>query len=128
MKKGPLVTAVVTILAMVGVVGAFVSNASPYVTVAQARETSGDRLHLAGALVKESIHTDFKTRTTTFQLKDKGGEIMTVRHEGDAPANMGDAVEVVAIGRVVGDEFVSKELLTKCPSRYEGQEKGKGAQ
>jgi cytochrome c-type biogenesis protein CcmE len=120
MKKGPVVTAIVSLLAMCGVVFAFLSNASPYVTVAQARQSSGDRLHLLGDIVKDSISTNVEERTMSFRLKDPEGSIVTVRHIGETPANMGEATRVVAVGSMHGAEFVSEQLLLKCPSKYEG--------
>ncbi|AIE87314.1 putative cytochrome c-type biogenesis protein CcmE [Fimbriimonas ginsengisoli Gsoil 348] len=103
-------------------VAAFLRSASPYVTIAQAKTSSGDRLHLMGDLVKNSFHTDFKQGgSLTFLLKDPEGATVTVRHLGERPANMGEATQVVAIGGMQGSEFVSKELLLKCPSKYEGK-------
>ena len=108
---------------MSGVVAAFMANASPYVTIAQAKEASGDRLHLAGDLEKKSIHNDVTNHVLTFKLKDKDGAIVKVVHRGDPPANMGEATQVVAIGKMVDGEFASDELLVKCPSKYEGEKK-----
>ena len=117
--KGPLVTAIVAGIAMVGVVGAFASNASPYVTVAQARTVGGDSLHLAGTLVKDSCHRDFVTGRLTFSLKDKEGTTVQVEHHGTVPASLLEATQVVAIGAMRGDRFVSNDLLVKCPSKYD---------
>lgn len=123
MKVGPIITAVVAGLALTGVVVAFLGSASPYVTVAQAKTTDGNRLHLLGNIVKDSTRTDFKNGTLLFQLKDPEGATVTVRHRGERPANMGEATQVVAIGGMQGPEFVSEQLLLKCPSKYEGQKK-----
>ena len=117
--KGPIVTAVVAGLAMVGVVGAFASNASPYVTVDQARNVGGDSLHLAGTLVKDSCQRDFKSGHLTFRLKDKNGVIVEVEHMGTVPASLLEATQVVAIGAMRGSRFVSNDLLVKCPSKYD---------
>jgi len=123
MLKGPVITTAVALLAMTGVVAAFLTSASPYVTVAQARESSGNRLHLLGALEKGSIHADFKNHAMTFRLRDPKGEICTVRHIGEPPSNLAEAKEVVAIGSMEKGEFVSEQLLLKCPSKYEGDPK-----
>lgn len=123
MKRGPLITAAVTLLAMGGVMAAFVSNASPYVTVAQAKQIQSDRLHLAGDIIKGSVSTNLKDHTLSFRIKDKDGQEITILHRGDPPANMGSATQVVAIGGMQGERFVSEQLLLKCPSKYEGQKK-----
>jgi cytochrome c-type biogenesis protein CcmE len=119
MKSGKSITIVVVVLALFAVITAFMSNASPYVTIAQAKTASGDRLHLAGDIIKPSVHDDYSRHVLTFQLRDQDGAIVTVEHTGEPPANMGEATKVVAIGRMKGDRFVSDQLLVKCPSKYE---------
>ena len=119
MLKGEVVTAIVAAVAMAGVVGAFASNASPYVTVAQARRTGGDALHLSGVLDKSSVRTDFSSGHLFFDLKDSEGATMAVEYTGERPNNLMEADKVVAIGSVHGERFVSRKLLLKCPSKYE---------
>lgn len=121
--KGPVVTALVASLAMAGVVGAFMSSASPYVTVAQARQRGGDRLHVAGVLVKDSCVPDMKTGHLFFRLTDSDGTTIEVEHTGTRPASLLQADKVVAIGAIRGDRFVSRDLLVKCPSKYEEKDK-----
>lgn len=122
MKKGPLLTAVVTLLAMAGVVTAFMSNASPYVTVAEARQSAGDRLHLLGTLVKGTFVPNVNNHALKFDLKDPKGEVVTVRYTGE-PQSLQTATEIVAIGKMQNGEFVSEQLLLKCPSKYEEDKK-----
>jgi cytochrome c-type biogenesis protein CcmE len=124
MKSGVIVTTIVAVAAIGGMLAAFLVNSSPYVTVAQARTTSGDRLHLAGDLLKETLQTDVANQTVRFQLRDEAGETVAVRYLGPPPANMGSATKVVAIGKLEGNEFVSEKMLLKCPSKYEGEEIG----
>ena len=120
MLKGPLVTAVVASLAMAGVVGAFVCNASPYVTIAQAKKAGGDALHLAGVLVKDApCGKSFATGHLEFTLRDEDGATIKVEHVGVQPASLMEADKLVAVGAMKGDRFVSSEILTKCPSKYE---------
>lgn len=128
MNKGPVVTAVVALLAMAAVIGAFATNASPYVTIAQARQTSGDHLHLAGDLLKKTIVQDVKHQTLKFQLRDQDGAVVTVVHRGEMPANLDEANRIVAVGGMQGDQFVSHQLIVKCPSKYEGADSAKVAQ
>ena len=121
MKTGPIVTAIVALLALAAVVAAFMSNASPYVTIAQAKSNAGTRLHLAGELLKPTINNDMVNHTMSFDVKDKNGDVITVKYIGEPPQNMTEATEVVAIGKMEGDHFVSEKLLVKCPSRYEAK-------
>ena len=121
--KGPVVTAVVAALAMAGVVGAFVSNASPYVTVAQARTVGGDSLHLLGTLVKDTYRLDLKTGHTLFSLKDTDGAVAQVEYFGPKPNTLEEAEKIVAIGSLQDGRFVAHDLLTKCPSKYDDKPK-----
>jgi cytochrome c-type biogenesis protein CcmE len=121
MKTGPIITAIVAMLALAAVVAAFMSNASPYVTIAQAKTASGDRLHLAGDIIKPTVKTDLAHHALTFDIRDKNGDVVTIVHKGESPQSMSEATEVVAIGKMEGDQFVSEKLLVKCPSRYEAK-------
>lgn len=119
MINGPLVTAVIAVVAIGAVIGAFMTNSSPYVTIAEARRSTDDRLHLAGDIVKDSIKTDFATRRVSFQVKDSTGTVILVEHRGEPVAGLTEATKVVAVGGMKGDHFVSEKLLLKCPSKYE---------
>jgi cytochrome c-type biogenesis protein CcmE len=124
MKKGPVITAIFTVLALVAVVTAFVTQASPYVTIAQAKQSSDVQLHLAGDVVKDTLHNDTRGHLLTFQLKDQNGDIITVKHNGEIPADLDQVKKVVAIGGVKDGAFCSSKLLVKCPSKYEAEKKG----
>jgi len=124
MKKGPIVTAVFTVFAMVAVLVAFATQASPYVTIAQAMKLKDTQLHLAGDVVKDTIRNDARKHTLVFQLKDENGQIITVRHTGEVPAELDQVQKVVAIGGIQNGDFVSSKLLVKCPSKYEADKKG----
>ncbi len=122
MKTGAIVSTGVAVLATTAMVFAFMSSASPYVNVAQAREMRGRRLHLAGDILKNSARADLAGGKLSFRLKDERGEVVTVVHRGDPPANMAQATKVVAVGTMKGDEFHSAgKLLIKCPSKYEDE-------
>jgi cytochrome c-type biogenesis protein CcmE len=98
---------------------AFLGNASPYVTVREARGMRGDNLHLAGDIVQGTLATDRSTQTVRFQVRDEAGETAWIAYHGLPPANMGEATKVVAIGSMKDGEFHSRKLLLKCPSKYE---------
>ena len=115
-------TALFCFLAVGGVIYAFMTNSSPYVTVAQARSGTAERMHMAGDIVKETVHQDLANHTLIFDVKDTTGQV-TVVYSGTPPQNMGEANKVVAIGAMKGGKFVSDSLLVKCPSKYESEKK-----
>jgi cytochrome c-type biogenesis protein CcmE len=57
----------------------------------------------------------------TFYLKDDNGEISKVVLNGAKPNNFDLASSVVVKGKYSGDYFHATEVLTKCPSKYEGK-------
>jgi cytochrome c-type biogenesis protein CcmE len=57
----------------------------------------------------------------TFYMKDDSGEILKVVLEGARPNNFDIATSVVVKGKITGDYFHATEVLTKCPSKYEGK-------
>lgn len=123
MKLGTLISIVVATLAVSGMVIAFLSNASPYVSVAEAKASTGDDLHLAGDLDKATLETDVRAREVRFTLKDEKGESMPVVYSGAPIANMGEATKVVAVGKCENGVFKAHRLLVKCPSKYEATNK-----
>lgn len=109
--------------ALTGMFFVFMNGASPYVTVAEAKVTAGDRLHLKGAIVDGSLDARPREGKVFFTLKDEKGDLCKVVYNGPPPSNMGEAKEVVAIGRMKGEHFESDKLQLKCPSKYESENK-----
>lgn len=120
LRLGPIVTIILVALAIVGVSVAFIVNASPYVSVSEARKSGATNVHLKGTLDKSSIKNNFRDHTVTFQIKDSQGEVATVEYSGPPPQDMNTATDIVAIGSMKDNVFYSDKLLIKCPSKYEG--------
>ena len=120
---GAIITALVALGGVAAVGMAFVSNASPYGTFADARKSNSDSMHVAGDVLKETVITDLQHGTMHFSMKDSTGERMNVVYTGPPPANMSEATKVVAIGGVQSGVFYSEKLLIKCPSKYEDGKK-----
>lgn len=99
---------------------AFLSNASPYVSIAEAKAKPGDNQHLSGDIVSGSVKTDLRAGVVRFQVKDQEGQTADVLYQGPPPANMGSATKVVAVGGMKEGVFHTKKLILKCPSKYEG--------
>lgn len=64
---------------------------------------------------------DPQTNTFTFYMKDENNNEMKVVLDGAKPNNFEMAENVVAKGKVTDGYFHAKEVLTKCPSKYEGK-------
>lgn len=127
MSAKVLTGAVFSVAALSAVTFFFLSNASPYVNVEQAQRTPGNNLHLAGDMDRNTLEVNPQRRTVRFDLIDQDKKRVRVLYEGYPPANMGQATQVVAVGRMENGEFKSHKLLLKCPSKYEA-EVGEGNQ
>src|SRR5665213_2148762 len=97
-KLGAVVTVLVSLLATVAICVTFVTNASPYVDVAQALNNQGDGLHLLGSIDKETVHVDALAQKITFDLIDVKGRKIHVNYQGEPISNINSAEKVVAVG------------------------------
>ncbi|MFI5144457.1 MAG: cytochrome c maturation protein CcmE [Ignavibacteria bacterium] len=64
---------------------------------------------------------DANTNQFTFWMKDENSNMMKVVLDGSKPNNFDMAENVVAKGKMMDGYFHAKEVLTKCPSKYEGK-------
>ena len=121
MSAKVLTGAVFSVAALSAVTFFFLSNASPYVNVEQAKTTAGNNLHLAGDMDRDTLVVNPQRRTVSFDLIDQDKKRVRVLYEGYPPANMGQATQVVAVGRMENGEFKSHKLLLTSPSKYESE-------
>ena len=75
-----------------------------------------------GSWVKEkSYEMNREQNTFSFFMKDEKGNEMKVIYEGAIPNNFESATSVVVTGSYQNGYFHAKDILTKCPSKYEQQ-------
>lgn len=127
MTKGVIIAAIVGGLGVTGMLAAFLTSASPTVTVADAKESKAN-VYLAGTMVDGSLSVKPKELICEFDLKDDKGDTIRVFHKGHQPANLGSTARIVAKGKSDGTRFVAEKIMTKCPSKYEeeGEPKSSG--
>jgi cytochrome c-type biogenesis protein CcmE len=121
MKVKVLVGSLIIVFGIVlGTINFFNSNVD-YGDFAQARKTQ-KKIQVKGEWVKdrESSFDPVKIQYT-FYLKDDSGEILKVVLDGAKPNNFDLANSVVVKGRYMNNCFHATEVLTKCPSKYEGK-------
>jgi len=115
-----IVAATVIVVGLVlGAVNFFESNVE-YADFATAEKT-GKKVQVKGEWMKE-MESDFDADNAqfTFYMKDDNQKVMKVVLDGAKPNNFELATSVVAKGTISGDHFHANEVLTKCPSKYEG--------
>lgn len=82
---------------------------------------SGKVCKASGVWVKEkSFQEDMQNRTFVFYLKDANNNEMKVIYRGTKPNNFEIATNVVVTGKYENGVFHATDVLTKCPSKYEG--------
>jgi cytochrome c-type biogenesis protein CcmE len=88
----------------------------------QAAEQNHKTCQVKGSWIKEKeSRFDPVTNTFSFYMKDENNTEMKVVLDGAKPNNFEMAENVVAKGRVINGYFHAREVLTKCPSKYEGK-------
>jgi cytochrome c-type biogenesis protein CcmE len=125
MKKSYIIGGVVVILAMTMAMYSFKSTLTSYVTVSEAK-ASKRPVQVAGIVVAGTDRYDLQNNNLIFTLREDGGDEMKVEYDGPRPGNFDNVTKVVAIGKYEPKEevFVARELLVKCPTKYEGRVKG----
>jgi len=99
---------------------AFLDSKVEYANFQKASETH-KTCQVKGSWIKEKESKfDAKTNQFTFYMKDENGQEMKVVLDGAKPNNFEMAENVVAKGKIKDGHFHAKEVLTKCPSKYEG--------
>ena len=80
----------------------------------------GRTVKATGSWVKEkNYEIDKVNKTFSFYMKDDKGNEMRVICPGTIPNNFESATSVVVTGEYTNGYFAAKDILTKCPSKYE---------
>jgi len=119
-----MITGLIIVLVFVGVgFMSFMDSKIEYVNFAQAKDKL-KTVEVKGQWLKDKESKfDPESNTFSFYMKDDFNNEMKVVLAGAKPNNFEVAEAVVAKGKVKNGEFHAKEVLTKCPSKYEAQGK-----
>ena len=111
---------IIGIFLVVGFIS-FMDSKVEYVNFKEAQNRKGT-VQVKGYWVKEKESKfDVNTNTFTFYMRDDNNNEMMVVLDGAKPNNFEIADAIVAKGKVEDGYFHAKDVLTKCPSKYEGQ-------
>lgn len=95
----------------------FRSTLTPYVSIGEAKK-SGKMVQVKGERL-DNGQFDLEKNLFTFAIKDEHGETVRVVFDGAKPGNFDQATHVVCVGQYKNGVFEAKELLIKCPSKYQ---------
>lgn len=118
MKKRYIIVLIILLIAVA--VGIFMMNRNKieYMDFKQAKKQN----HTVQVIGQADKNYDTLNSTPTnfiFMMTDKKGVTAKVIHYGAKPMNFDLAEYVVVKGSFTGEDFIAKEILTKCPSKYE---------
>jgi cytochrome c-type biogenesis protein CcmE len=83
---------------------------------------SGKVCKASGVWVKEKFYQEnIQDRTFVFYMRDAKNNEMKVVYKGTKPNNFEIATNIVVTGKFENGYFHATDVLTKCPSKYEGQ-------
>lgn len=87
-------------------------------------KTAGDlksKVQIKGTWVKEeATNYDSQNNLFSFSMKDDSNNVIKVQFAGAKPNNFELAQSLVVKGKVDKGVFYASDILTKCPSKYEG--------
>jgi cytochrome c-type biogenesis protein CcmE len=120
MKPKIIVAVVIIVGALIFGATTFLESNIEYMNFAKAQSVN-KKVQVKGKWVKEkdSQYDATKSQFTFYMVDDNQQEVKVVL-DGAKPNNFEMATEVVAKGRFKDGYFHANELLTKCPSKYEG--------
>lgn len=115
-----IIAVVVIIAALVFGAMSFVETNVEYTDFREA-ETSAKKVQVKGTWVQDrETNFDAETGRFTFTMVDDFGKAEVVVYEGAKPNNFEIADAIVVKGRFRDGAFHAEDILTKCPSKYEG--------
>lgn len=95
------------------------NSAIGYATISEATK-SGKLAYIKGYWVKEEP-TETDRNVFTFYLKDEEGNVARVVYRNGKPNNFEQATSVVVQGKCENGTIYAKDILVKCPSKYQSE-------
>ncbi len=120
MNKKYLIGGLIIVTFIVLAMFSFQDNTTQFVNIAEAK-ASNETVQVYGHWLKNKESSYNAERNEfEFYLEDESGNTFKVLHTGVKPNNFEIATKVVVKGHYEGNLFKSNQILTKCPSKYEG--------
>ena len=95
----------------------FNSSLTPYVSIDEAKQAN-KTVQVKGERLGNG-YFDLKTNKFTFKIRGEDGNVLRVVYNGAKPGNFDQASHVVCVGKYENGIFHAKQLLVKCPSKYQ---------
>ncbi len=120
MKIKIIIASLIILIGIVFGAVSFMESSVEYTGFSAAKSTHR-KVHVKGEWVREKGGEFDATKSQfVFYMRDDDDEEMKVVLEGAKPNNFEVATSIVVKGSYQNGYFHASELLTKCPSKYEG--------
>ena len=120
MQSKYIVGGVIIVAFTVWAIISFQASLTPYVSVEDAK-TADSFVQVKGERVGSGVF-NVEKNVFTFSIRDEKGDVLDVVYDGAKPGNFDQATHVVCVGKFKDGKFQAKNILVKCPSKY--QEEG----
>lgn len=120
MKKSSLV-ALVVIAVSLAMIFMSIYDSSTYADLKQAGQEPERTFHVVGELIKDQPQVYDPVSNPdlfTFYIKDNNGDQAKVWLNKSKPQDFEKSEKIVVIGKMKSDGFHAKDILMKCPSKY----------
>ena len=120
MKTKVIIASIIIVAAIIFGAVSFIESNVEYGDIKTAM-ASHKKIQVKGEWVKEKgAEFDASKSQFIFYIHDDNGDEVKVVLDGGKPNNFEIATSIVCKGRYKDDYFHASEVLTKCPSKYEG--------
>ena len=122
MNKRYLIGAIVIVFFIALAIYSFNDQKIGYADIATAK-SSDEVVQISGKWLKDQETSyDSENNKFVFHIQDDKNTETKVIYEGAKPNNFELADKVVIKGKFTGNHFQATQILTKCPSKYEGKQ------
>jgi len=123
MKNKYIIGGIIIVIFFIALGFLFTKTGIKYEDNFQKIRQSGKTVKVTGSWDKEKKYIiDSENNRFIFYLKNDNGDEMKVVYKGTIPNNFEHATSVVVTGKFKDGVFHAKEILTKCPSKYQDAE------
>jgi cytochrome c-type biogenesis protein CcmE len=124
MKKTHIIIIVVIAVSIGAIIALLLPGGSTYADFKQAANNPDTEFHVVGKRDKDKpteYNPAVNTDEFTFYLVDNNGEERKVVLHKNKPQDFERAEQIVLIGKMQGNDFHAKDILMKCPSKYNNE-------
>ncbi|MDL5045047.1 cytochrome c maturation protein CcmE [Oscillatoria amoena NRMC-F 0135] len=123
--KTSYIIAIIMVAVLIGIIISMYGSSSEYATFTTAAQNPDKSYHIVGHLdrTKPQLYNELKDPNYfEFYLKDSLDNVSKVIYRSPRPQDFERSENVVVKGKMKGDAFEAKEILLKCPSKYNATE------